>query len=52
MLVLLSLILMATTVFPTINVTQFALIGGGVLAVALLALRRLDAARQPRRAAR
>jgi len=35
-LVLLSLILMATTVFPTINVTQFALIGGGVMAVCLL----------------
>jgi NRAMP (natural resistance-associated macrophage protein)-like metal ion transporter len=30
-LVLLSLILMATTVFPSINVTQFALIGGAVL---------------------
>jgi len=36
-LVLLSLILMATTVFPTVNVTQFALIGGGAFAVALLA---------------
>jgi NRAMP (natural resistance-associated macrophage protein)-like metal ion transporter len=35
-LVLLSLILMATTVFPTINVTRFALIGAGVLAVGLL----------------
>ena len=34
-LVLLSLILMATTVFPKINVTQFALIGGAVLAVSL-----------------
>ncbi len=34
-LVLLSLILMATTVFPTIDVTQFALIGGAVLAVVL-----------------
>ena len=35
-LVLLSLILMATTVFPNINVTTFALIGGASLAVALL----------------
>jgi hypothetical protein len=34
-LVLLSLILMATTVFPKINVTRFALIGGGVLAAVL-----------------
>ncbi|HEY2569943.1 MAG TPA: Nramp family divalent metal transporter, partial [Solirubrobacteraceae bacterium] len=34
-LVLLSLILMATTVFPNIDVTSFALIGGGVLAVGL-----------------
>ena len=37
-LVLLSLILMATTVFPTINVTRFALIGAGVLAAGLLGL--------------
>ncbi|MGD0197927.1 MAG: NRAMP family divalent metal transporter [Solirubrobacteraceae bacterium] len=37
-LVLLSLILMATTVFPSINVTRFALIGAGVLAVGLLGL--------------
>ncbi len=36
-LVLLSLILMATTVFPSVNVTQFAAIGGGAFAVALLA---------------
>jgi Mn2+/Fe2+ NRAMP family transporter len=35
-LVLLSLILMATTVFPKTNVTEFALIGGGVLAGAML----------------
>jgi NRAMP (natural resistance-associated macrophage protein)-like metal ion transporter len=35
-LVLLSLILMATTVFPSINVTSFALIGGGAFAAALL----------------
>ncbi len=35
-LVLLSLILMATTVFPHIDVTAFALAGGGVLAVSLL----------------
>ena len=34
-LVLLSLILMVTTVFPKIDVTQFALIGGAVLAVGL-----------------
>jgi NRAMP (natural resistance-associated macrophage protein)-like metal ion transporter len=34
-LVLLSLILMATTVFPTINVTEVALGGGAVLAVGL-----------------
>ncbi len=36
-LVLLSLILMATTVFPGINVTQVSLIGGAVLAVGLSA---------------
>ena len=36
-LVLLSLILMATTVFPRVNVTQFALVGGGAFAAALLA---------------
>jgi hypothetical protein len=36
-LVLLSLILMATTVFPTIDVTQLALIGGGVVAVVMIA---------------
>jgi Mn2+/Fe2+ NRAMP family transporter len=36
-LVLLSLILMATTVFPKIDVTRFALIGGGSFAAALLA---------------
>jgi len=36
-LVLLSLILMATTVFPSIDVTTFALIGGGAFAAALLA---------------
>jgi NRAMP (natural resistance-associated macrophage protein)-like metal ion transporter len=35
-LVLLSLILMATTVFPSINVTEFALIGGAVLALGLI----------------
>ena len=34
-LVLLSLILMATTVFPKINVTEFAVVGGGVLGVGL-----------------
>ncbi len=36
-LVLLSLILMATTVFPNIDVTKVALIGGAVLALGLLA---------------
>jgi len=36
-LVLLSLILMATTVFPGIDVTRFALIGGAAFAAALLA---------------
>jgi len=35
-LVLLSLILMATTVFPSIDVTRFALIGGCVVGVGLL----------------
>jgi hypothetical protein len=34
-LVLLSLILMATTVFPSINVTEVAVIGGGILAFGL-----------------
>ena len=37
-LLLLSLILMATTLFPSINVTEFALIGGAVLSVGLLGL--------------
>ena len=36
-LVLLSLILMATTVFPNIDVTKVALIGGALLAIGLLA---------------
>jgi len=35
--VLLSLILMATTVFPKINVTEFALIGAAAMAVGLAA---------------
>ena len=35
-LILLSLILMGTTVFPHINVTQFALIGGAVIAIGLV----------------
>ncbi|MGH2851377.1 MAG: divalent metal cation transporter, partial [Solirubrobacteraceae bacterium] len=35
-LVLLSLVLMATTVFPKIDVTQFALISGGILAIGLV----------------
>ena len=48
-LVLLSLILMATTVFPNIDVTRFALIGGGVVAVALLVfgVATLRSQRQP-----
>jgi NRAMP (natural resistance-associated macrophage protein)-like metal ion transporter len=37
-LLLLSLILMATTVFPNLNVTTFALVGGAILVVALLVL--------------
>ena len=36
-LVLLSLILMATTLFPSINVTTVALVGGGALALGLVA---------------
>ncbi len=35
-LVLLSLILMATTIFPAINVTTVSLVGGGLLAIGLL----------------
>jgi hypothetical protein len=35
-LLLLSLILMATTVFPNLNVTTFTLVGGAVLIVGLL----------------
>ncbi len=35
-LLLLSLILMATTVFPNLNVTEFALIGGAAMVVGLL----------------
>jgi NRAMP (natural resistance-associated macrophage protein)-like metal ion transporter len=36
-LLLLSLILMATTLFPSINVTTLAVVGGGALAVGLVA---------------
>jgi Mn2+/Fe2+ NRAMP family transporter len=36
-LVLLSLILMATTVFPKINVTEFAVVGGAAFAAVMLA---------------
>ena len=43
-LVLLSLILMATTVFPHVDVTTVALIGGGVLAVGLAVFGPVDAA--------
>jgi Mn2+/Fe2+ NRAMP family transporter len=49
-LVLLSLILMATTVFPHIDVTAFALIGAAVIAAGLLGLG-LVALRSHRRAA-
>jgi NRAMP (natural resistance-associated macrophage protein)-like metal ion transporter len=49
-LVLLSLILMATTVFPSINVTEFALVGGAVMAVGLLGFG-VFAARPSRRRA-
>ena len=38
-LLLLSLILMATTLFPNINVTAFALVGAAVLAVGLRGVR-------------
>ena len=51
-LVLLSMILMATTVFPNINVTSFALIGGALLTIGLvsfglLTLRTRRKARPP-----
>jgi hypothetical protein len=36
-LVLLSAILMATTVFPKVNVTEFALVGGATFVVTMLA---------------
>ena len=49
-LVLLSLILMATTVFPNINVMQFAVVGGAVLA-AVLAIFGLFTLRAGRRSA-
>ena len=35
-LILLSLVLMATTLFPSIDVTTVALVGGGIFAVGLL----------------
>ena len=41
-LLLLSLILMATTVFPSINVDEFAEIGGAVMVVALIAFAGLE----------
>jgi Mn2+/Fe2+ NRAMP family transporter len=41
-LLLLSLILMATTVFPSIDVGEFALIGGAVMVVALAAFAGLE----------
>ncbi len=49
-LVLLSLILMATTLFPSINVTTTALVGGAVLAVGLVTFA-VFALRSRRRAA-
>ncbi len=52
-LLLLSLILMATTVFPNIDVTEFALIGGAVMAVGLLVFGAVAlTARQTRAPAR
>ncbi len=48
-LVLLSLILMATTVFPGIDVTRFALIGGAVLAVGLASSVRTRCGARPAR---
>jgi NRAMP (natural resistance-associated macrophage protein)-like metal ion transporter len=45
-LVLLSLILMATTVFPNINVTEVALVGGALLAAGLVAFGLLTLPRQ------
>jgi NRAMP (natural resistance-associated macrophage protein)-like metal ion transporter len=49
-LVLLSLVLMATTLFPSIDVTQVSLIGGGILAVGLVVFGAFTA--RSRRAAR
>ncbi len=53
-LVLLSLILMATTLFPSINVTTFSLVGGAALAAGLFAFgaSALRAARVRRHAAK
>ena len=42
-LVLLSLILMATTLFPSIDVTTVSLVGGVLLAVGLARVRRIRA---------
>ena len=50
MLVLLSLILMATTLFPSINVTKFALVGGAVLAIGLLVVGAVVGGSRRRRA--
>ncbi|MDQ6841374.1 MAG: Nramp family divalent metal transporter [Actinomycetota bacterium] len=48
-LVLLSMILMATTIFPHLNVTRFALIGGAVMSAGLLAFGAvLSRSRGPR----
>ena len=49
-LVLLSLILMATTLFPSINVTKFALVGGAVLAIGLLVVGAVVGGSRRRRA--
>jgi Mn2+/Fe2+ NRAMP family transporter len=50
-LVLLSLILMGTTMFPNVNVTQLSLIGGAVLLVGLLAFGAFTMRPSARRAA-
>jgi amino acid transporter len=47
-LVLLSLILMTTTVFPSVDVTRLALIGGVVLAAGLVVLATAAATRRRR----
>ncbi len=48
-LVLLSMILMATTIFPRLNVTRFALIGGALMTAGLLAFGAVLARSRGRR---